>query len=219
MKVKNGISKLVLGNGNTAETDERRSQVLNVFFSSVFQNETENIPALNCANNSDGVCLPEVVITQAAVFSKLKTLNPTKSEGPDRIPPRVLLELQMFLYIPLTILLNNSMEKGSIPCDWKNAEITAIFIKGIKSNPANYRPISITSAVCKIIESIIRDIIVAYMNDYCLYSDCQHGFRKHRSCVTQLLHVVEDLRDMFGNRDPFDIIYLDLKKPLIRSHI
>ena len=137
MKVKNGISKLVLGNGITAETDKQKSQALNLFFYSVFHNETlDNIPALNCANNSDGVCLPEVVITPQAVFNKLKTLNPTKSEGPDRIAPRVLLELQKFLYIPLTILFNNSIEKGSIPCDWKNAEITPIFKKGIKTNPA-----------------------------------------------------------------------------------
>ena len=78
---------------------------------------------------------------------------------------------------------------------------------------------SITSAVGKIIESIIRDIIVAYMNDYDLYSDFQHGFCKHGSCVTQLLHVVEDLSDMFDNGDPYDIIYLDFKRPLIRSHI
>ena len=56
MKVKNGISKLVLGNGNTAETDEQKSQALNLFFSSVFQYETlDNIPALNCANNSECV--------------------------------------------------------------------------------------------------------------------------------------------------------------------
>ena len=127
MKVKNGISKLALGNGNTAETGEQKSQALNLFFSSVFQDETlDNIPALNCANNFDGVCLPEVVITPAAVSNKLKTLNPTKSEGPDRIPPMVLLELQKFLYIPLTILFNNSIEKGSIYYDWKNAKITAI---------------------------------------------------------------------------------------------
>ena len=92
-----------------------------IFF--FFQNETlDNIPSLNCANNSDGICLPEVVITSAAVFSKLKTLNPTKSEGPDRIPPRVLLELHKFLYFPLTILFNNSIEKLFIPCDWKNVK-------------------------------------------------------------------------------------------------
>ena len=86
------------------------------------------------------------------------------------------------------------------------------FLTGIKSNPANYRPISITSAVGEILESIIRDIIVAYINDYDQHSDFQHGFCKYRSCVTQLLHVVEDLSDMFDNSDPFDIINLDFKQ-------
>ena len=50
------------------------------------------------------------------------------------------------------------------------------------------------------------------MNDYNLHSDSQHGFRKNRSCVTQLLHPVEDLSNMFYNGDPYDIIYFDLKK-------
>ena len=54
------------------------------------------------------------------------------------------------------------------------------------------------------------DIIAAYVIDYNLYSDCQLGFRKHRSCDTQLLHVVEDLSDMFDDGDPYDIIYIDL---------
>ena len=115
--MKNCISKLKLGNGNTAETDEQKSQAFNIFFSSVFQNETlDNILSLNCINNSDGVCLPEVFISPAAVFSKLKSLNPTKSDGPVRIPPWVLLELHRYFYIPLTILFNNSMEKGFITC-------------------------------------------------------------------------------------------------------
>ena len=118
MKVKNGISKQELANGNTAETDEQKSQALNIFFSPVLQNETiSNIPAINCTYHSDGVCLPEAVITPAAVFNKPKTLNPTISEGPDRILPRVLLELHRFLYISLTILFNNSMQKEFIPCD------------------------------------------------------------------------------------------------------
>ena len=116
--MKNGISKLELGNGNTAETNEQKSQALNIFLSPVFQNETlDNIQAINCANNSDGMCIPEVVITPTASPKKLKTLNPIKSEGPNRILPRVLFELHRFLYIPLTILFNDSIEKGFIPCD------------------------------------------------------------------------------------------------------
>ena len=56
------------------------------------------------------------------------------------------------------------------------------------------------------------DGIVAYMNDYDLHSDCQHGFSKHKSCVAQYLHVVEDLSDMFDNGDPYGIIYFGMKK-------
>ena len=138
LKVKNGIGKLDL-DSNTAETDEQKSLALNSFFSSVFQNETlENIPSLNYANNSDGVCLPEIVITPAAVFNKPKTLNPTKSEGRDRIPPWVLLELHKILYIPLTILYNNIIEKGSIPCNKKKYRNSNHLKKGININPANY---------------------------------------------------------------------------------
>ena len=48
------------------------------------------------------------------------------------------------------------------------------------------------------------------MNDYYLYGDCLHGFCKHRSCVTQLLHVVEDLINMFDNSHSYDIVYFDL---------
>ena len=133
LNVKNGISNIALGNGNTAETDEKTLHALNLFFSFVFQNEIlDNISALFCAKNYDGLCFPDVFISPAAVFSKPRKLNPTKSEGRYRIHPRVLLELHKFHYIPLTILFNNSMEKGCIPCDWKNAEIIAIFKKTLR---------------------------------------------------------------------------------------
>ena len=78
---------------------------------------------------------------------------------------------------------------------------------------------SMKSVVGNIQESIISDIIVAHINDYDLCSDCQHGFREHRICVTQLLHVVEDLSNMFDHGGPYDIIYFDFKKPLMRSPI
>ena len=132
-KVKNVISKLELGNGNTAKTDEQKSQALNLFFSCVFQNETlDNIQWLTCADNLDDICLQDIVITPSAVFNTLMTLNLAKSDGHDIILPRVLLEHYKFLYILLSVLFNNSMEKESIPYDWKNAEITATLIKTLR---------------------------------------------------------------------------------------
>ena len=114
--------------------------------------------------------------------------------------------------MPLSILFNKSLELGKISLEWKNANVVAIFKKGTKSNPGNYRPVSLTCVTCKILESVIRDAIVEHMNDYNLYSDCQHGFRKRRSCVTQLLHVMEDLSLLVENGCDIDVIYFDFRK-------
>ena len=97
------------------------------------------------------------------------------------------------LATPLCRLFNLSLETGQLPHDWKSALVTSIFKKGTRSDPGNYRPVSLTCIVCKVLESIVRDVIVTYFNDNNLYSKCQHGFRKGRSCVTQLLQVMEDL--------------------------
>ena len=105
-----------------------------------------------------------------------------------------------------------SLEYGIIPEDWRKAEVVAIFKKGIRSDPGNYRPVSLTCVLCKILESFVRDAIVKHMDDYDLYSENQHGFRKKRSCITQLLEVMEILTDCIDAGQQIDIVYLDFKK-------
>ena len=73
-------------------------------------------------------------------------------------------------------------------------------------NPANYRPISITSIVCKIIESIVRDKLVSRMECNDLFSNNQHGFVPHRNCTTNLLICIELWTEMIENGLPVDII-------------
>ena len=130
-------------------------------------------------------------------------MNKGKAQGPDEVPLRVLLELS----IPLSILFNKSLETGKIPTDWKDANVVAIFKKGTKSVPGNYRPVSLTCVICKLLESFIRDVIVHHMNKYNIYSNCQHGFRKRR-----LLQVMEDFTQFIENKSAFDVIYLDFQK-------
>ena len=90
--------------------------------------------------------------------------------------------------------------------------MVAILKKGTQSCPGNYRPVSLTCVICKLLESFIRDVIVDHMNVYAIYSNCQHGFRKHRSRVTQLLKVIEDFTKIIEEKSDFDIIYLDFRK-------
>ena len=90
--------------------------------------------------------------------------------------------------------------------------IRHFFKKETKSDPGNHRPGSLTCVACKLLESFARDAVVDHMADNSLYSECQHGFRKHRSCVTQLLEVIEDFMQQFNNGCPVVVVYLDLKK-------
>ena len=92
------------------------------------------------------------------------------------------------------------------------AEVTAIFKKGSKQDPGNYRPVSLTCITCKVLEALVRDSLVAYFNDNNLYSDCQHGFRQKRSCMTQLLEVMNDFTKQIDEGSAIDVVYLDFRK-------
>ena len=208
-----GISTLIDERGLLAVTNKEKANTLNAFFSSVFIKENLNDePMTSIGEKSRYIYTGEIRVTPDAILQRINKLNRGKAQGPDEIPPRVIYELGRELSVPLSILFNKSLELGKIPLEWKNANVVAIFKKGTKSNPGNYRPVSLTCVTCKILESVIRDAIVEHMNDYNLYSDCQHGFRKRRSCVTQLLHVMEDLSLLVENGCDIDVIYFDFRK-------
>ena len=95
---------------------------------------------------------------------------------------------------------------------WRKAVITAIYKKGMKSLTENYRPISITSVVSKLMESIVRDTIMAHMTKNNLITDNQHGFVPGRNCITQLLVCLDDWTSMMESSEEFDVIYTDFSK-------
>ena len=89
-----------------------------------------------------GPDLEEIQIDKVRVLQKLKGLKPGKSGGPDNIQPRLLKECAEQLAEPLTMLFNKTMQRGVIPDDWKQANVSAIYKKGPKNDPGNYRPVS-----------------------------------------------------------------------------
>jgi Reverse transcriptase (RNA-dependent DNA polymerase) len=90
------------------------------------------------------------------------------------------------LSVPLLYIYEKSLESSTVPSDWKKANITAIFKKGDESSSSNYRPISLTSHVCKVLESIVRDSILDHVKKHELIRESQHGFAKNKSCLTNL---------------------------------
>ena len=82
----------------------------------------------------------------------LKNLKPHKATGPDDISPRFLKEMAEPLTPVLTLIFSASLHQGKAPDDWKEANVSPIFKKGDKSQPANYRPVSLTSVCSKVLE-------------------------------------------------------------------
>ena len=95
---------------------------------------------------------------------------------------------------------------------WKTSNITPIQNKGSRTAVGNYRPVSLTSVVVKVMESIIRDHLLDHMMKNKSFCDAEHGFDPGRSCMTQLLVVIELWREMLDSGDPVDAIYLDFSK-------
>ena len=104
------------------------------------------------------------------------------------------------------------MQSGSMPDDWKLANVTPIFKKGSKALPSNYRPISLTSVVCKMLETLIKDKLISHLEENCLLKNTQHGFRNKRSCLTNLLDFSYDILNQYDESKAVDIIYLDFQK-------
>ena len=94
------------------------------------------------------------------VLEKLVKLKLNKAPGVDKLVPKVLIEIAHHICSPLSEIFNTSLNDGIVTKDWKQANVSVLFKKGSKSLPGNYRPISLTSHVCKVLESLIRDEIM-----------------------------------------------------------
>ena len=212
LKTQSGISPLRDENGNIISEEEGKATILNNYFSSVYTREKiDDLPNIENKIPQEKFCM-DIEVSAEEVEKKLRQLDPHKAQGPDKIPSILLKELSKELSIPYAILFNKSLQTGQLPSDWKEAEVTAIFKKGTRTEPGNYRPVSLTCITCKVLEQFVRDTIVNHMNDNNLYSECQHGFRAGRSCMTQLTEVMDDLTRFIENKKAFDIIYLDFRK-------
>ena len=195
--------------------NEVMCEILNEYFGSVFTSE-DDINALpevkHIFDKDSNHMLSKIELTQDIIASKLSKLKINKAPGVDGIVPRFLVENAEILSIPSLCIYRQSLKSGIVPSDWKKANVTAKFKKRDKSSSSNYRPVSLTSQVCKVLESIVRDNILEHFKEYKLIKESQHGFLKRRSCLTNLLEFLEFVTNYIDQGYPIDVIYLDFQK-------
>ena len=142
----------------------------------------------------------------------LQRLKPNKASGPDQIPIRLLKSASDEIAPVLCSILQQSLDNGELPQDWKHALVTPTYKKNGRQNPGNYRPISLTSVSCKLLEHIISSHIMNHLNKYDLLCPFQHGFRHHHSTETQLILTIHELSPSINRGNQVHLALLDFLK-------
>ena len=192
------------------------TEVLNEYFSSVFTTEDISslpVPFTKFEGNKSGH-LGQLFVTPEMIAKKINEMKDNKSPGFDGISPKLLKEIVEQISTPLAKVFNMSLEERMVPSEWKEANITLLFKKGSRNKPENYRPLSLTSVVCKLLQTLIRDHMLEFLIKHELINTSQHGFPKARSCLTNLLRFLEEITKWVDDGSPVDYVYLNFQKAL-----
>ena len=143
--------------------------------------------------NQASCCFSFRRVARLHVLSQLNKLCKTKATGLDSLSARLLRECADLISGSLALIFNQSFDTGIFPDEWKSARITPLFKKaGSRSDPSNYRSISIILVVDKVFERIIYDQLYHYLNENNLLSRYQSGFRSLHFTVTALIEATDN---------------------------
>ena len=149
-------------------------------------------------------------VSRAKIASLLKTSKSNKATGSDNIPKTSSKEE---LSVPLCILANQSFDTGLFPTSEKIAKVTPIYkASGERSDFDNYRPISVLNVLSKVLEKIVYQQLLEYLEENNLFYQNQYGFRRNKCTQDAVLHLHDHIRDNMNVKNCTDALYIDLSK-------
>ena len=203
-------------NGSLFNASKDKATILNKQYQSVFTQEDTESPILDPDGDPFSAGMKDITVSEEGVRKLLQMSNPRKASGPDMIPTRFLKKCSDELAPILAIIFNKSLQTGTLPDGWKEANVATVFKKGQRYDPANYRIVSLTCLCCKMLEHIIVSSVLKHVDDHEILSDCQHGFRARRSCETQLVTLLHDLALSLDRGTQTDMVALGFSKAFDR---
>ena len=213
-KCKSTVAPLKDGNGILTNNPREKASILQDQYKSVFSDpEKADIEAaLAGVPEFSGNQLSTFVFEVADITAAIKEMDPYSASPDGDIPAKILCDCKESLSLPIWLLWTASFKSGIVPEQLKRQYITPLFKKGNKTEAANYRPVSLTSHLMKVFERVVRKHLVNYFEHNELFPDNQHGFRKNRSCLTQLIEHFDSVLKSLNEGNEVDVIYLDFSK-------
>ena len=178
-------------------------------FAGVFESSAPDspFPHQNCFST-----LNSVPVSAEMVHRELCQLDTDSSMGPDGVHPMLLKSCANYLTLPLALIFSKSMDSGAIPVEWKKSHIVPLFKKGSRYDALNYRPISLTSVCCKVLERLICRCLFDYLDSCEILCESQFGFRSGRSVEDQLLLTYDYITRSVDRSHSVDLVLFDFSK-------
>nr|CAD2209582.1 unnamed protein product [Meloidogyne enterolobii]CAD2209606.1 unnamed protein product [Meloidogyne enterolobii] len=192
-------------------SNEEKCNVLGKEFQKNFQNKNINLSNYN-RNIIPKTKFLDIDLSTSTVWDVLRSLPNRNSTSPDNIPYILLKYCADTLTKLITDIFRCIIDNGQIPSIWKSSFIIPLYKKGEKSDPKNYRPISLTCTLCRVLERIIAQQLTKFLEDNKFFNKNQFGFLKSRSTTTQLLSTMDDFYNAIQDGYSIDIIYIDFAK-------
>ena len=211
LKTKQGVSNVIDKDRVMTVTEEETAGALNMYYHSVFTRD-EGTTAPPAFPERTRESIDDIFLTTEMVKERLLELNPNKAAGPDQIESRLLKECAEEIAPTLHQIYRKSLDEAEVPRLWKEAEIVPIHKGGSKAVMANFRPVALTSVVCKVLERIICSAILAFLTANELITQQQHGFVRGRSCQTNILLCLEKWTELVDSGKNVDVAYFDYAK-------
>ena len=204
------IGALSSPEGTIHSTDQEKANALAVHFSNCFNSST--IPSAHTPSYTTP-SLDFVHFDAAAIYKVLANLPRKASSSPDNINYFVLKECALPLALPLSMLFHRSLLIGCIPSIWKKAIVIPIYKnKGSRHDPTNYRPISLTCSISKVMERLVCAAVQSHLSSNSLLCPEQHGFTSRRSCVTSLLTTLKKIHIALEKKQFVSCAYIDFSR-------
>ena len=211
LKTKQGVTNVIDGNGNLTETEDATATALNTYYYSVFTNDDPLDPTPEFPDQTEER-LTDVTVTSESVEEVLLSLNANKAAGPDGVETRVMKECAEEMAPKLQTIFRKSIDEGEVPQQWREAHIVPIHKGGSKAIMSNFRPVALTSAICKVLEKIICAAILSFLTTNRLITPQQHGFIRGRSCQTNIMLCLEKWTRILDDGGSVDVAYFDYAK-------
>ena len=211
MKLKAKIGPLKDCETYTSDS-KRMAEILNSQYKDMFSYIKDSYPPMY--NNPIQVpALDDIQFTKEDLIQVMKSIHPSSASRHDQFPAYLLKHYAEELSVPLEIMWRRSLDSGKMPEGILKSIITPIYKNsGTKSDPANYRPVALTSQLTKLFERVLHKTILDHLITNNLINDSQHGFRPGRGTLTQLLNYYQTILSELENSNQVDAIYLDFAK-------